>query len=301
MGRPRRQRNPRRLRPAAEAIEPRVLLSTTPHRVGSPAARTQAVRQPYSVKQGEATVFSRQAGAATIVIERSSRLGESEVEISTQPAAGAAPSPDAAVPGRQFLPIDQTVTFHPGETQQVVTIPLVPGEDGPDPATLPISIEVEGSRRVYRQSITIVSRADVTGPRAVSAHLIGRGDKVVGARVTFDEPMDPASVSDPRAYVLTDDHQLGLSDWLAYASFRSNTQGDLHFRKAKYDAASNTLTLLLARPVDNLGRYRLDGGGLGIARSRIGTPTDILGNPMQKFSLQLEGKPPGDQPAQTRR
>ena len=298
---PRRQRNPRRLRPTAEAVEPRVLLSTTASRVISPATRAQAMRQPYAIEQGESTVFSRQAGEATIVIERSSRRGEAKVEVSTQPPDGAGPIANPAVPGQQFLPIDQTVTFAPGQTRATVTIPLVPGEDGPDTATLPIAIQPEHGRgRVYLQSITLVNRADVTGPRVVSASLIGRGDKIAGARLTFSEPMDPVSVSDPRAFSLTDDHQFGLSDWLAYASFQSNEQGNLRFRQANYDPATNTLTLMLGHPVENQGRYRLIGGGRGVSRSRVGSPTDAHGNRMQEISVVLEGKPPGDQEARKR-
>lgn len=278
------QQSRRRVCPVVERMEARLVLSANSAHVSRLLKALNAVNAPYSVQNTELNVYSRQSGVAELTISRTKQGSASAVEVI---ATSNPNSTTSAVAGSQFQPIDQVVNFVRGQSTQTVNVPLIPGTNGPDPATILVELKPVGtSGTTHYQNVTIVNRTDVSHPHVVNANLISRGSSVYGVKVTFDKAMDPNSVADARRYVLTDTHKTGVGDWMAFLTFHSRNQGTMKFRTGSYDSASNTLTLYLAKPVKNLGRYQF-AALWGQSKGTVSPPTDSLGNTVTPFSLSL--------------
>lgn len=137
-------------------------------------------------------------------------------------------------------------------------------------------------------TVAATTANSATATKVVSARLITKGDKVLGAIVNFSGPMDAASTADPKRYVLVDDHKAGARDWLANLTFNSVSQGNLRFKSARYNPSENSLTLYLPKPMENLGRYRV-GSTWNESKPKAPIPLDAGGVKLPRFSLELNG------------
>ena len=200
----RRQRNA----PQVDYMEPRVLLS------GSKAASSHEILsfspsqvnvdghagsvQLTLVRQGAGSFGNIDEGLPHFKVQP---LKDTvQIEVATTSDGG----PQSASPVTQYRPIDQVVTFAPGQTSQTITIPLL--ESTASPGVYPVEIvarPVSASVQGASAWVNILVQPNVTLPKIVSTQLITQGHSETGATITFSAPMDPSSVTNPAAYDIT--------------------------------------------------------------------------------------------------
>ncbi len=195
-------------------------------------------------------LVSDTAGAAQVTLVRYTGFGSEKVEFST--------SDSTAIAGVDYLPVQQSVVFQDGETSKQVTIPVMhnatqPGEHSvnltitnPAPAptvpgmpTDPLAYTVPGF--VGSTAIlSIVNRTDLTPPTITSSQFLTQGRKITGIKLTFSEPMDPATVQDVSNYDVRDmgARPIRTSRWTPPVD-----PGPVPIKSATYDTATNSVTL----------------------------------------------------------
>jgi hypothetical protein len=236
-----------RCRPAAEALEPRGLLS------GFSISTTNAL----DPGPGTANLVSNRAGSVTVYVTYNA-------DASDPPTATAdvSTSDDTARAGVDYTAVNQALTFGPGHDQQAVTIPLLnSGKNGgeesfhvnvstpPAPGSLLPTPAQTGV-------VTIANRADITPPLILDFHANVVGNWIASISLTFTKPMDPTTVED-------------------VANYRLLTGPSL--QSASYDGASQTVTLTPAIPL-RAGRIYTLGirGSISLAATQPGTDSDRL-------------------------
>lgn len=237
-------RTPRAFRPESTALEDRELLAG---KILSPPPPDTLVTFP----KAEISV-SQQADAATITLNRI--LGQDDADVTVRVAT--APSPAIGV---NLDAVDQTVMFAAGETEKAVTIPIRNGAPNPGEVDVALTLSlVSGPATVDLGGpavLQIKAASDVTPPRIIGQRLTRQG-----IELTFSEPMDPATVQNPKNYLvrstLHEDRDaknilgavfLGL--WGGLGKSDSVTHR-INVRSAIYDPETRTVTLVTPRPVN---------------------------------------------------
>ena len=266
--------------------------------------------------------FLQQSGSAEITLTRPSPAiqGTLSVEFSTDSAAPPESVPAttitgpenvsvkniaAATPGQQFLPVDETVTFQPGQTALTVTVPIVPNAANPGIVAVGITATplVTGGIPVTG-AFAIVSGPDQLPLAITNAQIVPQALGALAVVLTFNEPLAPASVGSLENYRITPTGRSGPVSPLPVSrkrasSRRSSTtapplggiaagadlaalaflsavgatyklpQGPppIPLRSATYDAATNTVTLVTAKPLHLSRVYQVV---IGPARGRPG-------------------------------
>lgn len=241
-----------------------------------------------------AYLVSQSQSVATVTINRTLASGTLVVRFTTDS------SPHA---GKNFRPVDTMVTFADGESTKTVQIPLIAGASNPG--------QIQVGLRLTPQTTgwaTTTSRADpeVTSPRlrrlggppsvlrisskreVVPPQVIATDLQTNGVTLTFSEPMDPARASDRRNYVLkrmrTEND--GWVSWVAspFGSHSSTKIERVSIKSANYDPATNSVTLVTARPLTNATAYSVSSGRIAPAARTAahtapsGALTDTSGN-----------------------
>lgn len=296
--RPDRPRSRPACRPGLVAeggLEPRHLLTAPPF-VAMPATESPPPSLPQRVDFDRVEFVASQADpTATIAVTRASALGPLEVRVRTDPSPAA---------GRNYQAIDARLTFADGETTRTVEVPLVagapnPGEiavglrlqpltngwtapDGrPDPSLPP---RIADRDPLPPATLRIVGRPEVTPPQVVATQL----DRD-GLTLTFSEPMDPARARDRRNYVVVES-RTERDTWVGWVasplgSHSTNRLDRVPIRSAVYDPATNSVTLVPARPLNAEAQYAVTSPRLAQPRNRLRTVplralTDAVGNPL---------------------
>ncbi|MFO0960193.1 MAG: hypothetical protein U0800_22600 [Isosphaeraceae bacterium] len=194
-------------RPALEAFDPRILLSTaTAAAVLRKSPSLQIDRDSYLVSQSSAGIqvtLNRYPAPRDIFRSPAKvRSGPIEARFWTDVT-------DAA--GKNYTPVDQVVTFGPGVNSVTVTVPILPGAANPGELDIGLHLQAltpgvlathpgptpldPADTTATSSTLAIVARSDITRPSVSSTQLTSRG--IV---IEFSKPMDPARLSDPRNY-----------------------------------------------------------------------------------------------------
>jgi hypothetical protein len=227
-------------------------------------------------------IVSNQAPAAQITVSRSSVSAPAELAAPEQ--VRITTSDGTARAGVDYQAVDQVVTFGPGETSETVSIPILNTGKVGGAETVNVNMALPGtdgsSGGVETALLTIANRADVTPPtvRDVGVLTARKRTSISGITLTFDKPMDPASVQDLRQYGLTNvTNEYGTSGGIP----------TIRLRAATYDPATQTVTVTPAKPLQTATLYELDVGPTGLAATDPTSPplNDADGNALGSASV----------------
>jgi hypothetical protein len=156
-------------------------------------------------------IFSQQSSSAQITLTRDQTMdqGPLSVEFRTDPSAppstgtGEKTIP-VATPGQQYLPVDETVTFQPGQATLAVTVPIVSGAANPGIVQVAITTTplVTGGT-TNTGHFAIVSGPDQLPLTITNAQIIPETSGERAIALTFNEPLSPTSVGNLENYRIT--------------------------------------------------------------------------------------------------
>jgi hypothetical protein len=253
-------------RPRAEALETRQVLASPlladwpPALVATSGNDTfiQFTKPVYTTNQQSATA------AVTLTLATIYPAGAYQVDVSTDPGPGA---------GIDYVPTTVTVTFAPGQTAATAVFPIIKGAWNPGSVEVPLSLAAANPRSDETIAwqpgthLTIFASPNAAAPTITSTRLTP-----AGLQLTFSQPMDPATVTNPRNYQVTDVTGRGtnLGDYVAYAVYIFGgkpkvSSGLVPIRAAVYNPTTLTVTLVPQR--------KLKIGDVFTVRSRIWDPT----------------------------
>lgn len=272
----------------AEALEVRSLLSTA----GAHSLHELSIEVPSNYVSDQASdievTLVRKGSAANIARSKPLVVDVQGEDTTTKLKDGVAQE----IPGGA-VDVDETVTVPAGQTSATVALPINP--QATSPGLVPVQITVSSLDHPAKQDSTTVELA--SGPDAVPPIITGAHLVPHGLAITFSKPMDPASVDNVRNYLVT--YRLSSQfDPLEY-----NPLGQLeeltilpqrvHFRKGKYDAATDTVTLVTKGTPGTNGSYRIASPpslAAKMARPLAARPlTDANGNPLATTGNHVPG------------
>ncbi len=215
-------------------------------------------------------VANRRDGFAEITLHRTNTNGDARVVFST----------DAAPPGSPYQTVSTPVLFRDGEATASVAVPLVKTTAASGDVVVGLQIQpqtpgwyaVTGRsdpslpKRLARTSLgppavlRVVDRTELVPPKIIDATV----DRT-GVTLTFDEPMNEASVEDPRAYVVQRFQRADDAWWRKTSIFIPKDKDKfvrMPVRAATYDPATNSVHLRL-------------GGSLSAGRFVISSPNQV--------------------------
>ncbi len=236
-------------------------------------------------------VVGQQDGVATVVLTRNENIGRLQVQVTTDASSPAV--------GVNVGAVDQTVTFAKGQMDAAVTVPLLSGAPNPGEVDVNLTISsVAGSHQIMTTGpleLRILASDATIPPQIVSTQ--GKPDGMV---LTFNKPMNPAEASNVHNYAVrwTTTHfkydDLGLLAVFygpAWSDGTSSSSGSAQLRSARYDPATNSVTLIPKR--------KLTYSGLTGITVTQGHPSQTAGQPAGQQSnpgpglTDLEGNPIG--------
>lgn len=268
-------RERRRISFQTEMLEQRTLLS------GS-AAVTIEVPSAY---------VSQQASEVDVTLVRTAAAargtGALTVQLSASPAARPTGEPidDIAMAG--FAALTEPVSFPAGATEETVAVPIA-YTGGLMPGLVPVDLSVSsGSRRVQSEDATIYLAKSQS---AVPPSIIAVQRVAGGIAVTFSQPMDPATVANIHNYAVkfASNQQFSLEDLtgIGLVQTLSNSKAVIGLRRATYDAATDTVTLVPNEQLGSLGSYTISNAPSLLAKGnrphKATALTDLDGNPLQE-------------------
>ena len=267
--------------PTVEALDCRVLLSAAPD---------------FSITLPTYAVYSQQSDSVEVTVTRRDRRGTAQAEVTTD-VGGVATG--TATPGVQYQPIDQTVTFRPGQSTQTVSIPVIVGAPNPGQVTLGVSVKGQKAGSTWQSgTLTLAEQSDVTRPKVVSGALVTIKGAVQGVRLAFNEPMDPAEVQNPANYaVVGKTSNGGLSGMLGGLgtalsspslgnSQATSKTGPISLKVVAYDPATQTAFLVFSKTLKTNVQIQISGKYLG-PRGSQAPPVDTQGNPLENFAVTV--------------
>lgn len=206
------------------------------------------------------------------------------------------PNGGTAIAGQQYVPVDETVTFQPGETTKMISVPLVEGAANPGQVTVALqatALTAEAPSTMTK--ITIDKRGDMAGPRITRSRLLTENGQVRGIALTFSEPMDRRGVEKVANYTVWDySRKPTVGDW--FSTILSSGQNNafkplpVAVKTALYDEATKTVTLVPRRPLAARGQYDVTSGfraPFPNVRPRKGGPADLQGNLLGYFHVSV--------------
>jgi hypothetical protein len=183
---------------------------------------------------------------------RAGGLGPLTVSFSASPGTPPVGNvPVDSIAQAQIIPVTESVTFPAGVTTENVAVPIN-YSGGPKPALVPVELAVNSSSRGVRGSDAMINLAD--DQSAVPPSIVAVQRVAGGIAVTFSKPMDPATVADIHNYAVqfAPSQQFNLEDLTGFGLVQTldTTKSVISLRRASYDAATNTVTLV---PNEQLG------------------------------------------------
>jgi hypothetical protein len=281
--------------PGAEILETRALLSAT--HASNGASRTNglhdvAIKVPstYVSQQStevDVTLVRQGSGAAIanqpLVVDFSAELG-------TLPKGNEVESAAAA---QSFSPLDEPVSFAAGQTTTTIAIPINPA--AASSGLTPVRISVASPAHPRQESsatVYLTSGPDAVPPVITSAHLVSDG-----LSITFSQPMAPATVENLHNYKVVyhpsqNDDPIVENSLGTYEQFLTPPQR-VSFRRARYDAATDSVVLVTRGTPGTQGSYRISSPGILGTRSataaRVAPLTDAAGNPLAATGSHVPG------------
>ena len=188
-----------------------------------------------------------------MVLTHNENIGRLQVQVTTDASSPAV--------GVNVGAVDQTVTFAKGQMDAAVTVPLLSGAPNPGEVDVNLTISsVAGSHQIMTTGpleLRILASDATIPPQIVSTQ--GKPDGMV---LTFNKPMNPAEASNVHNYAVrwTTTHfkydDLGLLAVFygpAWSDGTSSSSGSAQLRSARYDPATNSVTLIPKRKLTYSG------------------------------------------------
>jgi hypothetical protein len=233
-------------------------------------------------------VVGQQDGVATVILTRNDNRGRLRVQVTTDPSSPAV--------GVNVGAVDQTVTFANGQIYAGVTVPILSGAPNPGEVDVNLAISsVDGSPQITTTGpleLRILASDATVPPQIVST----KGEPH-GIVLTFSKQMNPIEASNVNNYAVNwntthskyDD--IGAFALIMPGGWSGNTtssSGSVRLKSARYDPATNSVTLIPQRPLNY-------SGATGITVTQ-GHPAKTLGRPGQQTNpgqglTDLEGNP----------
>jgi hypothetical protein len=186
--------------------------------------------------------------------------------------------------GQQFTPVNQSVTFPAGVTTETVVVPITRG--APNPGLVPVQLSVTPVTRLIRGSAETIYLA--TGAEAVPPSIVAVQRVRGGIAVTFSKPMNPKTVTKLQNYAIkfSPNQQFSLTQLTGVGLIQTlnNTTQSIGLRRASYDSATNTVTLVPNEQLGPNGSYTVSNPPSLLAKAngpkKAHALTDLQGNPL---------------------
>ncbi len=147
----------------------------------------------------------------------------------------------SATPGVDYQPVNETVTFGPGQTSLSVTIPILSVPNG-GTKTVHLTIAPSASTPTGAAAyLSIQHGPDTSAPQIINTQMQTKGRLVTGFVITFNKPMDPASVENTSNYIVEDSRTIRR-----VKGTMAKTAASIPLTSANYNAATNSVTLVPA-------------------------------------------------------
>jgi Bacterial Ig-like domain len=264
---------------------------------GSPASgrSNNAPGEQAVAIQVPSAYISQQADHLDVTLVRTARNRNSgSLTIDFSAAYGSLPAGSGAMPdvaGQQFTPVNQSVTFPAGVTTETVAVPINPG--APNPGLVPVQLSVTSESRAVRGSDETIYLA--TSPDAVPPSIVATERVRGGIAVTFSKPMGPKTVTNIHNYAVkfSPTQQFSLTELTGVGLIQTldNTTASIHLRRASYDSATNTVTLVPNEQLGPNGSYTVSNPSNLLAKRggprKAHALTDLEGNPLDEGGSHL--------------
>jgi len=179
-------------------------------------------------------------------------------------------NPSSSAVGVNVAPVDQIVTFAPGQTDASLSVPILAGAPNPGEVDVPLTVTpidpTPDSASIRGGFISLdlkIGASEAQVPPSIVAMHHTRG----GVALTFDKPMDPAGASNVNNYHVN--------------SFNPANSGDdrvYKIKAARYDPATDTVTLV-APGASGAGLLTVSNSGSRRSPRQVGPPlADVEGN-----------------------
>lgn len=293
-----------RIRPCLEGFEPRLVLNastaaivdtttTAPTPTPTPTSdSTPSDRLPTLVfRTPQATLFSQRAQEADVTLAiRSPQAIRRPLNVRVTTAD------QSALANVHYRPLDEVITFQPGQTTRVVAIPIIPGAPNPGELTLGVNatIQEEDAPTVSTQ-VTLADIPDRSEPQIIDADLVVVDRSVKGIQITFNEPMNARTLEKVANYTVWDfSKKPSVGDWVG--SILSGGKNDafapvpVRLRAAVYDADARSVLLVPRRRLSPAGQYDVTSGFRApkpSVKPRKGGPADAQGNLLGYFHVSV--------------
>jgi hypothetical protein len=238
-------KNRRRIALMVETLEGRTLLSTTGRGIVAIEVPSNYISQQSS--QLEVTLVR------ALVTDRSSLTVK--FSATSGSPTGTAAEPD--VTGQPFTSVRESVTFPAGQTTENVVVPI--NSQAENSGLVPIQLTAAIAGRTAKEKATTVYLASSLA--AVPPTIIGVQRVAGGIAVTFSKPMNAATVEDIHNYAIrfSPNQNFNLEDLYGVGLIQtlSNSKTTIPIRRASYDPATNTVTLITNEPLGPNGSYQI--------------------------------------------
>jgi hypothetical protein len=216
---------------------------------------------------------SQQAGGFDVTIARDNASSAGSPLAVNFSAAIYAGAPVGKV--YSFTPVTEPVTFPAGTTSETVHVPVNPGAT--NPGSVPISVGVTTTAGyadfAYLELVSSSSAVPPTAPAITGAHLIFKGRTASAISITFSGPMDPASVTNVKAYRVNTWRNETYSEFFGLGSYKAETARPVAIAAAHYNPATYTVTLVPRKPLDSTGAYTIQSPVHHLAENTLTDPS----------------------------
>lgn len=316
----RSRRESLRVRPLLEGCEARIVLDASTAVVASPAAvvaattptttstaatspttaneaaetstTTTPVKGPtLAFRTSQATLFSQQAQEADITLAiRSPQALKQPVDVRVTTADLTARA------NVHYRPLDEVITFRPGQTTRVIAVPIIPGAGNPGELTFNLNATIQdASAATDSTQVTIADIPDKSGPQIIDADLVVIDKAVKGIQITFNEPMNARTLEKVANYTVWDfSRKPSVGDWVG--SIMSGGKNNafaptpVRLRAAVYDAESRSVLLVPRQKLAPTGQYDVT-SGFRAPRPNVkpmkGGPADTQKNLLGYFHISV--------------
>jgi hypothetical protein len=177
---------------------------------------------------------SAQAGTASITLENNlGLLPNTPTQVVLSLGGG------SAVPGVDYTPGDQTVSFAANQATQTVEIPLLPGS--PSEGSRVVDLELSptaGTPPTEGALLFITHNSDTTPPTVTATKALTKGPYVTGFVITFSKAMAPGPLQDVNNYVIDSPRQ--------FLPLKRHDSKPIKLKSAVYNPSTDSVTLTTA-------------------------------------------------------
>ncbi len=210
------------------------------------------------------TTVNDTAGSAVISVVRTlGALGTVTAHYQTLQGAG-------ATPGVNYEPASGTLTFAAGQTTGTILVPVLDDSYNSHDDYVALVLTAPTGGAVLGTTTTTVlgihcTDPDFTPPQVTGLNWHGTATAITSIVLSFSEPLQAASASDPAGYQLVDLGTSGLAN--------PSSGLAIGFSSPVYNAATDTVTLFPVQPLAAGHFYRIQVDGTGVAPI-----SDLAGN-----------------------